>query len=366
MKGHAVRTTIVILVSGVLMAIPTVLLLGNTVLKSSAIPHASVIETSRDFEDHKAQLATRAIATPPPSPPAARPAPAAPASGPSASRAVPAAPPPAVAAVPAFSHVFVIVMENHEYGAVIGSAAAPYVNSLAASYGLATAYYAASHPSLPNYLALTAGSTFGIASDCTTCYVGATNIADQVEASGRTWKAYMEDMPTPCFMGASSGNYAMKHDPFMYYTDIRDNAVRCAAHVLPFTQFGPDMSSGQVPSFVWITPNMCNDTHDCSVATGDAWLHSVVPTITGSDAFRSGGVLFITWDEGSTNAGCCGDAWGGHVATLVISSRAISGYRSAIPENHYSLLRTIEDAFRVGHLGAAGWSSSRSLREYFR
>jgi acid phosphatase len=257
-------------------------------------------------------------------------------------------------------------MENHEYGAVIGSAEAPYINSLAAAYGLATNYFGASHPSLPNYFALTAGSTFGVASDCTTCYVSATNIADQVESSGRSWKAYMEDMPTPCYLGTSSRNYAMKHDPFVYYTDVRNNAARCAAHVMPFTQFGVDMSSGQVPNFVWITPNMCNDTHDCPVSTGDAWLHSVVPTITASAAFRNGGVLFITWDEGSSNAGCCGDAWGGHVATLVISPTSISGFRSKIAENHYSLLRTIEDGFSLAHLGAAGWSSSVPLREYFR
>jgi hypothetical protein len=257
-------------------------------------------------------------------------------------------------------------MENHEYSSVIGSGAAPYINSLAASYGLATNYYAASHPSLPNYLALTAGSTFGIASDCTTCFVGATNIADQVEASGRTWKAYMEDMPSPCYTGASSGNYAMKHDPFMYYNDIRTDAARCAAHVVPFTQFSADMSSGNVPNFVWITPNMCNDMHDCSVATGDSWLRGVVPSITGSAAFRNGGVLFITWDEGSSSAGCCGDSSGGQVATLVISPRAISGYRSGAAENHYGLLRTIEDAFRLAHLNAASWTSNVPLREYFR
>ncbi|HEX3629756.1 MAG TPA: alkaline phosphatase family protein [Candidatus Dormibacteraeota bacterium] len=278
-------------------------------------------------------------------------------------QAPPAPPPPGV---PAFSHVFVIVMENHEYSSVIGSGAAPYINSLAASYGLATNYYAASHPSLPNYLALTAGSTFGIASDCTTCFVGATNIADQVEASGRTWKAYMEDMPSPCYTGASSGNYAMKHDPFMYYNDIRTDAARCAAHVVPFTQFSADMSSGNVPNFVWITPNMCNDMHDCSVATGDSWLRGVVPSITGSAAFRNGGVLFITWDEGSSSAGCCGDSSGGQVATLVISPRAISGYRSGAAENHYGLLRTIEDAFRLAHLNAASWTSNVPLREYFR
>jgi hypothetical protein len=279
----------------------------------------------------------------------------------------PPPPPPAAAAgVPAFSHVFVIVMENHEYGSVVASGAAPYTNSLATSYGLATNYYAASHPSLPNYLALTAGSTFGITSDCTTCFVNATNIADQVEASGRSWKAYMEDMPSPCYIGASYANYALKHDPFMYYNDIRNNAARCAAHIVPFAQFWGDVGSGNVANFVWITPNMCNDTHDCSVATGDNWLRSVVPAITGSAAFRNGGVLFITWDEGSSSAGCCADAYGGHVATLVISPRSIAAYRSAIAENHYGLLRTIEDAFRLAHLNAAGWASNPALREYFR
>jgi phosphatidylinositol-3-phosphatase len=262
--------------------------------------------------------------------------------------------------------VFVIVMENHEYSSVIGSSAAPYMDGLAASYGLATNYYGVSHPSLPNYLALTAGSTFGITSDCTTCFVNATNIADQVEASGRSWKAYMEDMPSACYLGASSGNYAMKHNPFLYYNDIRNNASRCAAHVVPFSQFSADMSSGQVPSFIWITPNMCNDMHDCSVTTGDNWLRSVVPTILASSAYRNGGLLLITFDEGTSNAGCCGSASGGHVVTLVISPRSIAGYRSGIAEDHYGLLRTIEDGFRLGHLAAAGSANNVPLREYFR
>jgi phosphatidylinositol-3-phosphatase len=126
------------------------------------------------------------------------------------------------------------------------------------------------------------------------------------------------------------------------------------------------MSSGQVPSLVWITPNMCNDMHDCAVSTGDAWLQSVVPMITGSAAFRNGGALFITFDEGSSNAGCCGTTSGGHVVTLVISPRSISGYRSGIAENHYGLLRTIEDAFRLSHLGAAASAANVPLREYFR
>src|SRR5712664_438397 len=344
------------------LAVPIVLVLGHVPAKSPSLAGRLAAESGHDFDDHQAQLASRVLpATPTPVATAA----ATTAASPTAPS--PAAPPtPARATVPAFSHIFVIVMENHEYGSVIGRPDSPYVNSLAATYGLATNYFAASHPSLPNYFALTAGSTFGIASDCTTCYVSATNIADQVESSGRSWKAYMEDLPAPCYMGASAGKYAMKHNPFIYYTDIRNNPARCAAHVVQFTRFGVDMSTAQVPNFVWITPNMCNDTHDCPVSTGDAWLGNIVPRITGSSAFRNGGVLFLTWDEGSSNAGCCGDAWGGHVATLVISPKSIPAARSSIAENHYSLLRTIEDGFGLAHLGAAGWSSSVSMREYFR
>ncbi|HEY9287265.1 MAG TPA: alkaline phosphatase family protein [Candidatus Dormibacteraeota bacterium] len=382
MKFLGLKSGILITGTAILLIVPTVMLVGSRTPKpthSSGRQATVVRELTDDRSSHDALLTAiaRARVTPSPTPtpaPAAAPTSAAPAGHPTPGSTAPAAPrptappppPPPAAGVPAFSHVFVIVMENHEYGSIIGSGAAPYINSLANSYGLATNYYGASHPSLPNYLALTAGSTFGIASDCTTCYVSATNIGDQVEASGRSWKAYMEDMPSACYTGASYGNYAMKHDPFMYYNDIRNNAARCAAHVVPFTQFSGDMSSGNVPNFVWITPNLCNDMHDCAVSTGDNWLRSVVPTITGSAAFRSGGVLFITWDEGSSSAGCCGDTYGGQVATLVISPRSIPGYRSGVAENHYGLLRTVEDALRLSHLNAASWASNVPLREYFR
>src|SRR5207248_878684 len=139
-----------------------------------------------------------------------------------------------------YTHVFVIVMENEESNSVIGNASAPYINGIARSHGLAASYFAISHPSLPIYLALTAGSTFGIASDCTGCYVAATNIADQVEASGRSWKAYMESMPSSCYIG-DAYPYMQKHDPFIYYNDIRTNAARCSSHVVPFTQLSGDL-----------------------------------------------------------------------------------------------------------------------------
>jgi hypothetical protein len=259
--------------------------------------------------------------------------------------------------------VFIIVMENNEYGNIIGSSSAPYINSLANQYSLATQYYAITHPSLPNYLALTAGSTFGITSDCTSCWINATNLADQIEGSGRTWKAYMESMPAPCTV-SDTGLYAQRHDPWVYYNDIRTNAARCAAHVVPYTQLGTDIANGTVPNFVWITPNVCDDMHDCSVSTGDTWLSQNVPTILNSSAFKNGGVLFLVWDEGTTNAGCCGNASGGHIANLVISPLARAGFKSTTPEDHYSLLATIEDAWGLARLNFA--AGAAAMREYFK
>ena len=265
--------------------------------------------------------------------------------------------------LPNFSHVFLIVMENEESTGIMGNSAAAYINALAGGHGLATEYFAVSHPSLPNYLALTAGSTFGIASDCTGCYVNAMNIADQVESSGRSWKAYMESMPSSCYVG-DAYPYMQKHNPFIYYNDIRTNAARCAEHVVPFTQLSTDLTNGTVPNFAWITPNMCNDMHDCSIATGDAWLAKVVPGILASSAYLNGGALLITWDEGESSAGCCGNATGGQVATLVIAPNGIAGLRSTIAETHYSLLRTVEDAWGLSPLGRA--ASAVAMREYFR
>ena len=268
-----------------------------------------------------------------------------------------ASPAPAAAAgtVPAFNHIFTIVMENHSYGQIIGSGSAPYINSLAAKYGLATNYFAVAHPSLPNYLALTGGSTFGITSDCTTCFVSAPNIAkDRVEASGRSWKAYMESMPRPCFVG-DSYPYMQKHDPFIYFNDIRTNATECNK-VVPYSTLATDLkSAGTTPNYAWITPNMCNDMHDCSVSTGDTWLKNNVPAILNSAAFTTqNSLLMITWDEDNGSSG-------NHVATLVIAKSVPAGFRSSVRYTHYSLLRTVESAWGLSPLtGNDGGASPMS------
>src|SRR5436190_2561157 len=195
----------------------------------------------------------------------------------------PAHPAAATGVVPAFDHIFIVVMENHAYNEIIGNTtAAPYTNSLANRYGLATNYVAVTHPSLPNYLALIGGSTFGITSDCTSCRVNAPNlVADRVEQSGRTWKGYMESMPgtsSACSM-VDAYPYVQKHDPFVYFDDIRNVAGECDK-VVPYTALAADLASAATtPNYVWITPNMCNDTHDCSINTGDTWLQNNVPAI---------------------------------------------------------------------------------------
>ncbi len=256
------------------------------------------------------------------------------------------------ASVPAFDHVFVIVMENHSYGEIIGSPSAPYINSLVGRGALATNYHAVSHPSLPNYLALTGGSTYGIASDCTTCWVSAQNVGDSLEAGGSTWKAYEESMPSPCFVG-NSYPYAQKHDPFIYFNDIRTSAARCASHVVPYSQLGTDLqSSTSTPNFGFITPNMCNDMHDCSVSTGDSWLSRQVPMILGSPAFTyQHSLLAITWDEDDSSAS-------NHVATLFLGSGIVGGARSAAAYNHYSLLRTLESLRGVTTVGPGDASAA--------
>jgi phospholipase C len=256
------------------------------------------------------------------------------------------------------AHVAVIVMENEEFGEIVGSRAAPYINSLARTYALAERTFAISHPSLPNYLALTGGSTFGIDSDCTDCAVHATSILDQLEHAKLSWKAYMEGLPHPCFTGASAGEYAKKHDPFVYYTPLVARPASCAG-VVPLAQLAADERARSLPRFIWITPNLCHDMHDCDVATGDRFLSHLLPPLL--ERLGPRGLLFITWDEGSSDDGCCRLASGGHVVTIVAGPGARRGARLATPADHYSLLQTIEDVLGLPRLRGAACACTPSL-----
>jgi hypothetical protein len=265
------------------------------------------------------------------------------------------------AAAPPFAHVVVIVMENTSASSIIGNTGqAPYINSLAAQYSYSSNNFAVAHPSLPNYLALTGASTFGITTDCSPaqCPVNATNLMDRVESAGLTWKAYMEGMPAACST-TDSYPYAVKHNPFVYYNNIRNNASRCQSHVVPFTQVSGDFASASTtPAFAWITPDMCHDMHDCSIATGDAWLSTQIPAILSSPAFTTqNSVLLLTWDED--------DFSGNNRVDLVVAGPQVNrGYISSAAHNHYSMLSTIENAWNLAAL-TSNDSTATPMTEFF-
>ncbi len=263
------------------------------------------------------------------------------------------------ASVPA-PHVMLIVEENRNEADVIGAPDAPYVNGLAQRYGLATMAFGQSHPSLPNYLELLSGSTQGVTDDGTGYRFAAPTLVDQLQSRGIGWRAYMEGMPAACYSGAGSSGYAKKHDPFMYFTAITQNAGACA-NVVPFSQLRSDLDANTAPPFLWVTPNLCNDGHDCPTATMDGWLATELPRVLASSWYARDGIVIITWDEGGSNAGCCGGARGGHVATIVVSSRVSQHVEMTGPVDHAGTLRTLETLYGLSFLGDAVCSCSGSL-----
>lgn len=259
------------------------------------------------------------------------------------------------------SHVVVLLMENEDAGDVLTG---HYIQELASTSAVAKRYFAIAHPSLPNYLALTGGSTFGIKSDCTDCGVNAPNIVDQLEAAHLSWRAYMGGMPRPCDTAATAGLYVKKEDPFLYYHDIVANPARCA-HVVPETQLAADIKGGQLPTFVWITPNQCENGHSCSLKQADGYLAATVPSLLA--ALGPHGVLFLTWDEGNARARChCHrEALGGNVLALAAGPDARRGGVVTQTYDHYSLLRTVEDILGLPHLGRAGAPTTHAMDALF-
>jgi phosphatidylinositol-3-phosphatase len=236
-----------------------------------------------------------------------------------------------------YQHVVWIVFENKGYGSIIGSPDAPYINSLAQACGLATNFFAEAHPSLPNYIAMTSGSTQGITDDSAPSShpLSVPSIFSQL---GSGWRSLQESMPSNC-QKSNSGDYAVRHNPAAYYTNID-----CAAQDVPLGAT-PDLSA----KFTFITPNLCNDMHDCSVKTGDAWLSGFMSKLLSSSEYQAGGTaVFITWDEEGDN----------HVATLVVSPYTSAGAEAGLVYNHYSMLRTTEELLGLGTLGNASFALS--------
>ncbi len=211
------------------------------------------------------------------------------------------------------------------------------------------------HPSLPNYLALIGGDTFGITDDCIDCFINAESLPDQIEASGRTWKSYQEDMPSPCFSG-DTNVYVQKHNPFMYFDPIRLNAERCTRSVVPLTELDVDMNAGALPNFLFITPNICYSAHSCGLELADAWLNTLLDRLVPAlDKDGKPYLIIVTWDEGQGDNSCCGlpEHAGGRVATILISPQAKAAFQDDTPYTHYSLLKTIAEAWGLSYLGHA-------------
>lgn len=258
-----------------------------------------------------------------------------------------------------YKHVVWIWMENHSLGDIIGSSQAPYINSVAASCGLATDYHVTTHPSLPNYLSATSGIAQGSLPVTTYLDCDVSVICDMTVGSifgqGESWKAYEESMPSNCD-GSSSGEYKASHNPAAYYTTLSG----CASKDVSYTQLATDLAGNALPAFSFVTPNLIDDMHNGTIADGDTWLSKNLPVILNSPEYKSGSTaVFITWDEGSggypiedcddpgvTDTSCI-------VPTIVISPTTPAGTRSASFFDHYSLLATTEQLLGLPKLASA-------------
>jgi phosphatidylinositol-3-phosphatase len=306
-----------------------------------------------------------------------------------------------VEGIPRFSHIVLLVLENESFGTTWGSgSAATYLNGLRAQGVLADHYYATSHHSLGNYIAMVSGQPVqpATAGDCEalnlydcvqgqTAMAGGRNLADQIEGAGLSWKGYMDTMPGPCFhadYGAAAPppdryqggslsppayDYADRHNAFLYFPDIIGDDSRCKAHVVPYSGLAADLAGDTLPAFSFITPDTCHDGHDNPCADGspgglaraDLWLSQNVPALLAY--LRShDGLLLITFDEASATdtSGCCtggpggGPGAGGRVGLLALSAAIRAGRVVSTPYDHASLLRTIEDSLGIAeHLNNA-------------
>ncbi|MDQ2853379.1 MAG: alkaline phosphatase family protein [Chloroflexota bacterium] len=257
---------------------------------------------------------------------------------------------------PTTPHVWVIVMENRADTSIVHQRNAPYLNSLITHFGLAENYHALVHGSQPNYVALFSGGLQGVMGNQLVS-LAAKNIADQLEAAGKTWRVYAQNLPPGCFVGATAtggpdgaGTYARKHEPAISFRDISSSQARCG-NIQDFTAFDP-----MAGDFELIVPNLENDMHNGTTRAGDEWLRGFIPRIVGSPAWQAGSVLIITWDEGKP----AGD---NKVATIVIAKAVRPGFKSSIAHTHYSLLHTVEQLLGLPCLGQA--CHTNTLAEFF-
>jgi phosphatidylinositol-3-phosphatase len=256
--------------------------------------------------------------------------------------------------------VAVLVLENRSFEQVIGNAGAPYINRLARRNALATRYYAVAHPSLPNYVALTGGSVFGIRRNCGACEVDGRSIVGQLDAAGRTWKAYFEDLDSSRRPGPVTRLYDPHYNPFVYYETVR--AVPYDRdRVVGFRALWRDLRRRRLPDFAWIAPGLRHDGHNSSLRAADRYASHLVPRVL--RALGPRGVLYLTWDEGAFHdrRGVDGPG-GGRIALIAAGGAARRHARTSVEANHYALLRTLEAGFGLPALRNAGRPSTPVLR----
>jgi len=283
--------------------------------------------------------------------------------------------PPQSPSVPLFQHVFVVVEENQTYNQVIGNTAdMPYLNSLAEKYGLATNYFANTHPSINNYFYLTAGRKgtkppfVEAAADLYPFDVDGPNVASILSAHGKTWKSYAEDLPHEGYIGGNTGAYAKRHNPFAYFETVRKSKKQ-RANIVPFTQFKTDLHDDTLPDYGFIVPNLYDDAHNdplthkgspcgdhAALQRADNWLRENLAPLIDSAAFQQNGLLVITFDEACAsgpdsdsrlNPNQPGTEGGGHVATILVSPKIASGTRSDRLYHHQSVARLSLQALGV-------------------
>jgi len=270
---------------------------------------------------------------------------------------------------PQFSHIVIVMEENASYNDVIGSSAMPYLNGLADKYGLATQYYANTHPSIGNYFMITTGKTI-TNDDGFSGTVSDDNLVRQFVKDGKSWKTYQESIPSAGYLGGDAYPYLKHHNPFAYFSDVTGDSS-LANNIVPFSNFSQDVSSGNLPNFAFVVPNVEHDAHDCpsggqlcqlqdKLATADTWLQNHIDPLIGSAAF-SDTLLVIVFDEGDGADFMNG---GGHVAAVLVSPKGKMNFQSSTQFQHQNLERLIGDALRLSSIPGAG-STAAGMGEFF-
>ena len=269
-------------------------------------------------------------------------------------------PSPTPATLPTFSHVFLVVEENHSFTEVIGNSSMPYLNGLASKYALAKQYFANAHPSIPNYLMLTTGQMETL-NDNFSGTIGDDNVVRELVSVGKTWKTYQESIPSAGYLGGDDLPYVRRHNPFSLLSDVQNSTTQ-AANIVPFTQFATDLANNSLPNFSFIVPDVNNDAHDGTLATADSWLQSNMAPLIASSTFQSGGLLVILFDEGELSDFNHG---GGQVAAVIVSSNGKPNFQSQTLYQHQSTLRLVLEALGVKKFPGQA-ATAPEMAEFFK